>query len=248
MYRVRAEKESIFPIDTSIFISELGKSYKEKLYTQQRWSGLYKYDYWPLTVLVGLGWTTYWIDSFHGVMDDISGGNVDVTLRHWLHRKPLPTKLRFAIDYQLQVAYNRFRYKAENGYLRLHLNENSYTLKDEFSGGILVGPSLTLTPTQRGYGQLSIYALLGYQIGGGKGLYCDNGYWTSQFTDAGHFFSYGFASTFGLSFAFKRIGIAGEFVINKHRYSYTVDGPWNKYKDDFLAHGLRAKLFVKIGK
>lgn len=233
MYRVRAEKESIFPIDTSIFISELGKTYKERINTQQRWSGSYKYDYWPLTVLVGLGWTTYSIrKEYNNGFGELYGGNVDVTLRHWLHHKPLPTKLRFAMDYKLQVAYNIIRcdWRKYNG----------FTLKNEFSGGLQLGPSLTWTPAQRGFEQLSVYTHFGYQIGNGLGQFYPK--------YNRRFFSNGFASTIGLSFAFKRIGIAGEYVLNQYRLSYNSSDDKNKYKDDFWVHGLRAKLFVKIGK
>lgn len=246
MYRVRAEKESIFPIDTSIFISELGKSYKEKLYTQQRWIGSYKYDYWPLTVLVGFGGAFYM--NFRGSLDGLStiysyGGNVDVTLRHWLHRKPLPTKLRFAIDYNLQVTYNKY-----NRTEYIYKSRPYYTIKNIFFGSILIGPSLTWTPAQRGMGQLSTYAHVGYQIGGGNGGFYSwqNDYSYCSYTDAGHFPSSGLTSAVGISFAFKKMGFACEYVYNGHSYSFYEYG--KKLQCHFHEHGLRLKLFVKIGK
>lgn len=250
MYRVRAEKESIFPIDTSIFISELGKTYKERINTQQRWSGSYKYDYWPLTVLVGLGWTTYKTSKFGSGFGDLYGGNVDVTLRHWLHHKPLPDKLRFAIDYQLQCSYNRSRYIGKDGCRALDLyniGNASYSIKDMFTGSITIGPSLTWTPTRRDFGQFSVYIHLGYHIGGGNGLayyYGEGNYSTSKIDK---YSSKGFASSVGLSFTFRKIGIAGEYVIHHQNIKGNLIPNYER-ETDFWDNGLRVKLFVKIGK
>ena len=225
LYRIRAEKENVFPIDTSILINDLGKTYKEKLYTRERWKGAYKYNYMPITIFVGIGATTFFkVGGYTGGAG--YDGNVDITLRHWLHRKPLPDKLRFAIDYQLLGSYSNFKSIGRN---------SRYWLRNMYAGSLQIGPSLTWTPTTRGYGQMAAYIHLGYQLGGGN--------W-QMWEETKHDYTLnGFTSTIGIGFSFTYVGVAAEYILNHN----------NMKRDDneqsvFWMNGLRAKIYVKIGK
>lgn len=224
LYRIRAEKENVFPIDTSILINDLGKTYKEKLYTRPRWKGLYKFNYWPLTMLIGIGATS----DFMSGLD----GHLDITLRHWLHKKPLPDKKRFAMDYQL-IAYHFFTGPHSAG---KWLNLGGRAVLTKMNAlSVQIGPSLTLTPTNQGYEQFAVYGHIGYQLG--SGLY--NNYYYEQL--CGNYLVHGFTSTIGASFAFKYVGFAVEYSFRQHKLSLENSTALGE-------HGLSIRIFVKIGK
>ena len=113
---------------------------------------------------------------------------------------------------------------------------------------IQIGPSFTLTPTYRGYGQFAIYGHIGYQIGGGNGIL---NYSYTKDSVSGQVS--GFISTVGLSFAIKNVGFAGEYTYRRHKASLTygtnlkVFG-FNSTTSGHGDHGVGVRIFVKIGK
>lgn len=233
LYRIRVEKETVLPFDTSILINDMGKTYKEKLYARPRWKGAYKHNYKPLTILIGIGGTT---DFFSGL-----DGHLDITLRHWLHKKPLPDKTRFAMDYQL-IFYHYFDIH-RGKYLGYDIYSKGvyFTKMDALS--VQIGPSFTLTPTYRGYGQFAVYGHIGYHIGWGNG-FLKKYYDPSNDPQSVSGQDGGFTSTVGVSFAIKNVGFAGEYTFRHHKASLDDGGNISGCGE----HGVGARIFVKIGK
>ena len=123
-----------------------------------------------------------------------------------------------------------------------------------FAAGILIGPSLTFTPSYSCVEQMGFYAHVGYMIGWGNGLNgklktnVQGSYYSFDNSNTCNFSANGLTSALGFSIAVKNFGIAFEFILNHYTgdngINYTID----KRHFDYWLKGLRAKLFVKIGK